>query len=83
MASNTYTIKAIDGSVQTYKRHTKQGRKSSGLGKPKLVRLREDDEKVLQMMKEMLGYLYNENEIIRNAVHVYLSNSVYTELLKQ
>jgi len=80
MASNTYTIKAVDGKEVTYRRSVKQGRKPSGLSKPKLYRLFQEDVEKLMIIKENLGYLYNENEFVREAIHIYI-NFVYTELL--
>jgi len=80
MASKTYRQHYANGTSRIVKRSVLQGRKSSGLGKPKLVRLYKDDEVVLSLGKQKLGYLYNENEFIRNAVKYYISN-VYTELL--
>lgn len=81
MASKHYEIINIDGNVQKYKRAIKQGRPPSGLGKPFIVRLLQKDEDKLLQMKNELGYLYNKNEIVRDAVHLYLSSFVYTELL--
>jgi len=80
MASKTYTQYYVDGTFGFMQRATKQGRKPSGLGKPKLIRLYKEDELVMSRGKEKLGYLYNENEFIRSAVKYYISN-VYTELL--
>ena len=79
MASNLY-IQHTAGGKYLARRTTKQGRKPTGLGKPKGVRLRQTTEARLSAVKDRLGYLYNENELIRNAVDFYL-NSVYTELL--
>ena len=82
MASKTYKQYYADGTSKLLRRSTKQGRKPSGLGRPKLIRLYAEDEEKLKVLKEKLGYLFNENEIVREAVHKIV-NSVYTELLKQ
>lgn len=79
MASNIYRQHYADGTSARMRRSVKQGRRSSGLGKPKLVRLYEEDERIMELAKEKLGYLYNENELVRSAVHAYL-RTVYTEL---
>lgn len=81
MASKTYIQYYSDGTQKKLRRRIKQGRKPSGLGRPKLVRLYLEDEEKMELLKEKLGYLYNENELIRQAVHKIM-NSVYTELLK-
>lgn len=81
MASNSYIQYYSDGTKKKLRRSTKQGRKTSGLGKPKLIRLYAEDEEKMKLLKEKLGYLFNENEIVREAVHKIV-NSVYTELLK-
>ena len=84
MASNIYTQHYSDGTSRKLKRLIKQGRKPSRLGKPKKFRLYREDEDKLIELKEILGSYYNENDIVRNAVHQYLlSNSVGTELVKQ
>ena len=75
MASKIFEING-----RKYRRSARQGRNPSGLGKPKLVRLYESDEDVLRKAKDKLGYLYNENELIRSAVNYYLK-SVYIELI--
>lgn len=80
MANNIYTQHYADGSSALKRRRDKQGRKPSGLAKPRLYRLRQDDVGLLDALKNRLGYLYNENEIVRDAVHRGLS--VYTELVK-
>lgn len=80
MASKNYTQYYADGSNKKLMRRIKQGRKPSGLGKPKLVRLYAEDEEKMKILKEKLGYLYNENELVRDAVHKII-NSVYTELV--
>ena len=80
MSSKTYLQHYADGSAKWFTRK-KQGRKPSGLGKLKKYRLYADDEIRLIELKEKLGQYYNENEIIRNAVRLYL-NSVGTELVK-
>ena len=80
MASKTYHQHYADGTSGTMRRSTKQGRRSSGLGKPRLVRLYQEDEVFMDLGKQKLGCFYNENEFIRNAVKYYISN-VYTELL--
>jgi hypothetical protein len=80
MASNIYRQSFADGTSGLMKRSVKQGRISSGLGKPKLVRLYKEDEVVMDLGKQKLGCFYNENEFIRNAVKYYINN-VYTELL--
>jgi len=80
MASKTYKQYYVDGSSKILTRSTKQGRKPSGLGRPKLIRLYAEDEEKMKVLKEKLGYLFNENEIVRQAVHQII-NSVYTELV--
>lgn len=80
MASKIKIQYCSDGTCKKFVRK-KQGRISSGLGKPKLVRLKEIDEKKMKRIKEKLGYYWNENEFIREAVSEKLCNSVYTELL--
>lgn len=77
MSSNVYSL-----GDKVYKRSNKQGRKSSGLSSPKLFRLFQSDVELLERIKEKQGIYYNENELVRFAVHTYLE-SVYTELLKQ
>ena len=81
MASKTYTQHYVNGTKKDFRRK-KQGRKPSGLGVPKLVRLRETDEEKIKFLKEKFGYYWNENEFIRSAVSEKLCNSIYTELLK-
>lgn len=80
MASKTKLQYYVDGAKKEFLRK-KQGRKPSGLGKPKLIRLKEIDEKKMKALKEKLGYYWNENDFIREAVSEKLCNSVYTELL--
>ena len=80
MASSIYRQRYASGASEMMRRSVKQGRISSGLGKPKLVRLYKEDEVVMNLGKQKLGSFYNENEFIRNAVKYYISN-VYTELL--
>lgn len=80
MSSSIYTQHHADGTSRLVRRSTPQGRKPSGLSKPQLVRLYEVDREKLDALKERLGYLYNENEIIRSAVHKYVE-SIYIELL--
>jgi len=81
MASNKYSRKTVDGKTTWYSREGSQGRKPSGLGKPKLYRLFASDEEILKLLEIKLGDYYNENEIVRDAVHKAVE-SVYTELLK-
>lgn len=81
MASKTYKQYYADGTIKLLRRSIKQGRKPGGLGKPKLIRLYAEDEEKMKVIKEKLGYLFNENEIVRQAVHKII-NSVYTELVK-
>lgn len=81
MSSKTYIQHYVDGTSKKFLRK-KQGRIPSGLGRPKLVRLKETDEEKMGILKEKLGIYWNENEFIRTAVSEKLSNSVYTELLK-
>ena len=81
MASKTVIRTFADGSKKEYKR-CRQGRKTSGLGKPEKFRLFEEDNRRLEILKNKLGYLYNKNDIVRIAVKIYLDNSVPTELLK-
>jgi len=82
MASNSYIQYYSDGTKKQLRRRIKQGRKPSGLGKPKLIRLYAEDEEKMKVLKEKFGMYWNENEFIRSAVSEKLSNSVYTELLK-
>jgi hypothetical protein len=81
MASNFYSVETMDGKTILYKRENIQGRKPSGLGEIKKYRLYESDERKLKILKSKLGYLYNENEIVREAVKNYLCNSIPLELL--
>jgi len=78
MSSNCYEING-----HKYKRSIRQGRRPSGLGKLRKYRLYSKDEERLEIIKKNLGYLYNENEIIRTALKIYLDNFVPTELLIQ
>jgi hypothetical protein len=78
MASKAYKQYYADGTSKLLSRSAKQGRKPSGLGKPKLIRLSAEDEEKLKILKEKLGMYWNENEFIRSAVSEKLSNSVYT-----
>jgi len=80
MAANYYRQHTADGKSHIARRSKKQGRRPSGLAPAQLVRLYSDDKIKLAQIAEKLGYLYNENEIIRSAVRAHL-NSVYTELL--
>jgi hypothetical protein len=80
MASKTYTQHTVDGRSHLARRSTPQGRHGSGLGKPVLVRLYEEDLALLSQMEKALGQLFNLNQIIRDAVAS--KRSVYTELLK-
>jgi len=80
MSTKTYDQYYSDGTHKTFLRK-KQGRTPSGLGKPKKYRLYEKDERRLDILKKRFGYLYNENEIIREAVRIYLDNSMGTELV--
>jgi len=80
MASNIFTRKTVDGKISTYTRKGTQGRKSSGLGKPKLYRLDDETNLMLAYISTRLGYFYNENEIIRTATRKYVE-TIYTELL--
>jgi hypothetical protein len=80
MASKTLIRIFVDGSKKKFKRK-RQGRTPSGLGKPKLIRLKLSDEEKIKLLKEKFGYYWNENEFIRDAVSEKLCNSVYIELL--
>lgn len=82
MASNLFRQSHVDGTTILVRRRITQGRKPSGLAKPELVILLAEDDKMLNKIGEKLDYLWNRNEFIRMAVHAYLSNCVYTELLK-
>ena len=85
MSSTVYVQHFADGSARRVRRSVKQGRKSSGLAAPQVVRLYEDDKARLAKRAAELGYLYNENEFIRDAVRMRLDEidgSVYTELVK-
>ena len=81
MAALYYTQHTADGSHRA-KRSARQGRKPSGLAKPELVRLYADDAEKLDAIGAEMGYLWNRNEFIRQAVRKALQESVYTELLK-
>ena len=81
MAPNIYQRRTADSKITWYTRKGTQGRKPSGLGKPKLYRLFESDEEILKLLEIKLGDYYNENEIVRNAVHKAVE-SIYTELVK-
>ena len=81
MASKIVVRSFADGSIRAFQRK-KQGRKPSGLGKLDKYRLYEKDEERLLILKDKLGSYYNKNEIVRNAVKIYLDNFVPTELLK-
>ena len=61
-----------------------QGRKPSGLAKPQLVRLYNDDKHELERRAAMMGEYWNENEFIRQAVHKAIeeTKSIYTEFAK-
>lgn len=52
-----------------------------GLGKPKLIRLYDETEKKLEELRPQFGYLYNENQIVRDAVKKAV-DLIYTELVK-
>ena len=80
MSSNTYTQRTADGQCKQYRRSTRQGRRPLGLGKPKLVRLHDETESKLEFIKSKLGYLYNENQIVLEAVRKTV-DLIYTELL--
>ena len=82
MASNSYIQYYSDGTKKLLRRRIKQGRKSNGLAKPKLIRLYEVDEEKMKLLKNKFGIYWNENDFIRSAVSEKLSNSVYIELLK-
>ena len=82
MASNTFTQHYSDGTSQILRRRKKQGRRSSGLGNPQLVRLRSEDEERMNTLQKSFGIFWNKNEFIRDAVSKELRNSVYTEMLK-
>ena len=81
MASKIYTQCYVDGTKKNFRRK-KQGRKPSGFGKLGKYRLYEKDEERLSTLKKNLGAYYNKNDIVRNAVKIYLDNFVPTELLK-
>lgn len=80
MAHNTYIQHFSDGTRKIYKRH-KQGRKPSGLAKPINVRLWQEDTDMIARLENKMGYLWNTNSFIREAVHSNLCNSVYIELV--
>ena len=82
MSTNVYKRTTADGITTAYSRKGTQGRKPSGLGKPKLYRLFASDEEILKLLEMKLGKYYNENEIVRDAVHKAVE-SIYTELVKQ
>ena len=82
MASNTYTRTTVNNKTSSYTRKGTQGRKPSGLGKPKLYRLKNETVEKLVVIAEKLGQYYNENEIIREAVEKHV-DCIYTELVKQ
>jgi hypothetical protein len=80
MAANTYTQHYADGTQERRRRSTKQGRRPSGLGDPYVQRLDAETEQVLTEIGARLGPLYNKNEIVRNAVRMFV-NSIYTDLV--
>ena len=82
MASKTYVQVYEDGTSETVRRSVSQGRKPSGLGRAEKFRLYESDNKRLEVLKARLGRFFNKNEIVRDAVKMYLDNSVGTELVK-
>ena len=82
MASNTYQRRTVDGVITTYTRKGTQGRKPSGLAKPKLYRLDTETRIKLDYISTRLGDFMNENEIVREGVKNHVE-SIYTELLKQ
>lgn len=81
MSSLIGTQSHVDGTITKYRRANKQGRKSMGLGKPKLIRLYDETEKKLEELRPQFGYLYNENQIVRDAVKKAV-DLIYTELVK-
>lgn len=81
MASKAYLQHYADGTSKWFMRK-RQGRIPSGLGTARKYRLFIEDENKLMELKKSLGKYYNENEIVRIAVHFYLSNFVPTELAK-
>jgi predicted transcriptional regulator len=81
MSSLIGTQSHVDGTTTKYRRAKKQGRKSSGLGKPTLYRLYKETEMKLKELRPKFGYLYNENQIVRDAVKKAV-DSIYTELVK-
>jgi len=80
MASNIFVQYYANGDKKTVRRSTKQGRRPSGLGRLKSVRLYQDSIEKMDKLKEIYGCYWNENDFIRSAVAEKLSNSVYTEL---
>ena len=80
MASNTYIQHTVGGKSHLAKRSVKQGRKPSGLGKPILIRLYEEDEIIFSQMENVMGEYFNLNQTVREAVAS--QRSVYIELLK-
>lgn len=80
MSSKTYIQYYSNGTSKEFKRK-KQGRTPLGLGKPKCIRLKKEDEDKMIILRDKLGIYWNENAFIRNAVSEKLCNSVYTELL--
>ena len=82
MASKTYTQAYEDGTIKAVRRSVRQGRKPTGLGRAEKFRLYESDNKRLETLKEVLGYFFNKNEIVIDAVKMYLDNYVPTESVK-
>jgi len=80
MASTSYIQHYTDGSQKRVRRIKPQGRKPRGLSDPELYRLYAETDEKLAVIKSKMGYLFNKNQIVRDAVKKHV-DSVYTELL--
>ena len=81
MASKTYIQHYSDGTSKRVARVAKQGRKPSGLGKKREVRLYAKQDVELEQVAKQYGYYWNANEFIRDAVREKLHNFAHVELL--
>lgn len=81
MASNLYTYQTASGEIITASRTKKQGRKPSGFGVAREVRLYPEDDAAFRVLAKHYGEYWNASQFIRDAVRKALSNSPYAELL--
>ncbi len=80
MSSNYYILDTVDGKRKRVKRQIKQGRKPQGFVTLK-IRLYPEQVEMMKQIKQNTGDLLPVNQQIRDAVTMYLCNSVHTELL--